>query len=744
MTAGLFHRSEQVAQSVSPCVHVTGEAHDTSPWSRGIRGRLTAAAAAVALALAALTTTTAAATPSGTSSGSSPAGAPPSGAHRPSDRTVGTADAQATAETRSLFSYLRDRRGEGILFGHQQTTEFGVTFEEADGVKSDVLAGVGDHPAVFGWDMSDEGFGSSPGTPEEKFATYAELIRDAHRIGGINTVSAHMNNFVTGGNYGDTDGDVVERILPGGDHNDEFNAYLDRVARLAHAITDDEGDPIPVIFRPFHENSGSWFWWGAAHASPSQYVELWRYTVEYLRDTKDVHNFLYAYAPGGGYGGTDEVYLRTYPGDTYVDVLGYDNYDGTDGSRQWLDGMVADLGMIARIAEERGKVSAFTEFGESGALRPAGQNGNLHWYTRVLDAVSADPDASRTAYMMTWTNFGTDQFFVPHPAHDGLAEHQLMPDFRGFEADPDSVFSSDLNLRDVFDRRVRAERHDAGARPDPVRLRPRDAGHGRSVRGGPRRRSLRRAVRRRQPVAPAALLRLRTPEPPAPPRKPGASLFPEPGAGVLALWRRPLLRPATAAAVIRNLGNTAASTASPLFACRTLGLTPGTVGVLFTPVGLDGAGGSWAADRLLVRFGLGRTPSAACPSGAVWTAAPPALWLPALPTLLMVGASASEGVPVWNATVTILRQSVTRPELPGGGPASRAGPVVQFLLRPITWAIATPTARMPAERASRTPVEPRRSEESDAFCRSASRRLTGETPLASIAAGSSTRATSSA
>ncbi|MFD5291446.1 glycosyl hydrolase [Streptomyces rochei] len=368
-------------------------------------------------------------------------------------------DSRATAETRSLFSYLRDGRGKGILFGHQQTTEFGVTFDKADGVASDVRAGVGDYPAVFGWDMSDQGYGSSPGTPDEKFTTFVELIKDAHRTGAINTISAHMNNFVTGGNYGDTTGNVVQRILPGGDHNAEFTAYLDRVARLAHAIRDDEGNPIPVVFRPFHENSGSWFWWGAAHASPSQYIELWRYTVEYLRDTKHVHNFLYAYSPGGGYGGKDDVYLRTYPGDNYVDILGYDNYDGTDGSQQWRNAVVTDLGMLARIAQERGKVSAFTEFGESGALKPNGQNGNLKWYTQLLDALAADPDAARTSYMMTWTNFGTDQFFVPYPALGPLPEHELLPDFQQFAADEDSLFSSDLDRRDVFNRRVRTERH---------------------------------------------------------------------------------------------------------------------------------------------------------------------------------------------------------------------------------------------------------------------------------------------
>ncbi|MEU9040596.1 MULTISPECIES: MFS transporter [unclassified Kitasatospora] len=161
------------------------------------------------------------------------------------------------------------------------------------------------------------------------------------------------------------------------------------------------------------------------------------------------------------------------------------------------------------------------------------------------------------------------------------------------------------------------------------------------------------------------LMSLRTPEPPAPPRQPGASMFAEMKEGVAALWQHPLLRPATVAAVLRNLGNAAASTVSLLFAYRTLGLPPGTVGVLFTLVGLGGVGGAWMADRLLARFGLGTTLAAACASGAVWAAAPLALWLPAVPTLVVVGAAASVWVPVWNATITTLRQSVIRPDLLG-------------------------------------------------------------------------------
>ncbi|WP_051772480.1 glycosyl hydrolase [Saccharothrix sp. NRRL B-16314] len=379
--------------------------------------------------------------------------------------TVRISDPDATPETRSLYSYLREQQGKGVLFGHQQTTEFGVTWDEVtetDGLKSDVKAGVGDHPALFGWDTGHLGHGSSPGdpAPEENFRATVKLIETAHNeIGGVHTLASHMDNFVTGGSFYDTNGDVVTRILPGGDHNAQFNAYLDRVARLAHEVDDANGNPIPMIYRPFHENSGSWFWWGAAHASPAKYVELFRYTVEYLRDVKDVHNFLYAYSPGGGYGGVDDVYMRTYPGDNYIDVFGIDSYDGSNGSQQWLDGIVADLGMIARIAAEKGKVSAFTEYGISGALKPNGQNGNLNWFTTMFDAIKADPWASRSAFMLTWVNFGTEQFFLPYPATATEPEHELLPDLKRLHADPFAVFSQALDLGNVYGRKVRAEAH---------------------------------------------------------------------------------------------------------------------------------------------------------------------------------------------------------------------------------------------------------------------------------------------
>ena len=49
----------------------------------------------------------------------------------------------------------------------------------------------------------------------------------------------------------------MNQILPGGKYNEIFNAYLDMIADFAGRV---DG---PVMFRPFHEATGSWFWWGA-------------------------------------------------------------------------------------------------------------------------------------------------------------------------------------------------------------------------------------------------------------------------------------------------------------------------------------------------------------------------------------------------------------------------------------------------------------------------------------------------
>jgi mannan endo-1,4-beta-mannosidase len=72
--------------------------------------------------------------------------------------------------------------------------------------------------------------------------------------------------------------------------------------------------------------TGGWFWWGVPHTRDDEFARLWRFTVQYLRDVKGLHHLLYAYAPNASGPTGVDTYLAGYPGDEWVDVLGYDRY----------------------------------------------------------------------------------------------------------------------------------------------------------------------------------------------------------------------------------------------------------------------------------------------------------------------------------------------------------------------------------------------------------------------------------
>ena len=129
------------------------------------------------------------------------------------------------------------------MFGHQHDTTEGATITSHDGTQSDVKNAVGDFPAVYGWDtLSLEGKekpGKWEGTEQENRDALVEVMKKAYERQGVLNLSSHMPNFVTGGSFYDTSGDVVSHILPGGDKNEEFNQYLDMIADFAHHLKDD-------------------------------------------------------------------------------------------------------------------------------------------------------------------------------------------------------------------------------------------------------------------------------------------------------------------------------------------------------------------------------------------------------------------------------------------------------------------------------------------------------------------------
>jgi len=231
-------------------------------------------------------------------------------------------DPLATPQATALYRNLHRVAREGILFGHQDTLAYGVGWKATESTfDSDVHRVCGKFPAVFGWDIGHIGDAANiDGVPFESMKLW---IAKGYARGGIHTISWHAR--VPGSRESSwTRKEVVKRLLPEGDLHDIYRAELDRVAAFFVDLKGPNGEPVPIIFRPFHEHTGDWFWWGAKWCTPDEYKRLWHFTADYLRKTKNLHHLLLCYSPDRFK--DRSAYLERYPGDDYVDILGHDNY----------------------------------------------------------------------------------------------------------------------------------------------------------------------------------------------------------------------------------------------------------------------------------------------------------------------------------------------------------------------------------------------------------------------------------
>jgi len=335
-------------------------------------------------------------------------------------------DTLLTDETRALWLNLKKIQGKGILFGHQDATTSGVDWNSPDS-RSDVREVTGTNPALYGWEIS--GIGNANNIDSIPFTLLQKRIAEAFSRQGVNTVTWHLNNPVTGGTAWDTQA-AVRDILPDSSLHAYYKSQLKLAGDFFRQLRSGEGTPVPVIFRPFHENNGNWFWWGKGHCTSDEYIRLWRFTVSYLRDSLQVHNLLYVYSTD--IFETPEQYLERYPGDAWVDIMGCENYwDFQSGAT--ISNGIAQLRMIVNLAMSRKKLAALTECGFDGI--PV-----RNWWTQyLLTPIKNDSVARNISYLMVWRNANRKHYYVP------FRDQKSAPDFILFEQDTFTIFEKDLN-----------------------------------------------------------------------------------------------------------------------------------------------------------------------------------------------------------------------------------------------------------------------------------------------------------
>lgn len=352
------------------------------------------------------------------------------------------ADSGRTQRTENLLANMKAQSDSaGYMFGHHDDTVYGIGWV-GDSARSDVNSICGDYPALLSFDLGHLELGDSvnlDGVPFERMRQ--EIIGHFNR-GGMITLSWHLDNPLTGesawvkpDSLTDQQKQTVSSVLEGGAGHEKFLGWLDRVADFLNSLETPYGAKVPVLFRPWHEHTGSWFWWGQNLCTAEQYQALWQLTYNRLRE-KEVTNVLFAYSPGTESGGDEAKYMERYPGDDIIDLLGVDCYcsgeeNDTVAYAAYAERLDTMLGMVCSLAKRHGKVAALTETGYEGLKYDA-------WWTTVLQPVL---DKHPISYVLVWRNAHDKptHFFSPYPGQ------RSVPDFVKFYNAKKTLFLHDVN-----------------------------------------------------------------------------------------------------------------------------------------------------------------------------------------------------------------------------------------------------------------------------------------------------------
>ena len=226
----------------------------------------------------------------------------------------------ATDNAKKLFSWLCDIYGKYTLSG--QVCDGGIGGQEIQAI----YQLTGKYPAILGLDMMDH-------TPSRlAIGGRGTAVNQAiawHNEGGIVTFCWHWsaakqyiksgkdangNPRWWGGFYTDNVTFDIEAVMNGSDP--EGKAALDKdIEGIAQQLLKLQDAGVPVLWRPLHEASGGWFWWGAKGAEPCK--QLWIHLYDQLTNVYGCNNLIWVW------NGQDKAW---YPGDEYVDVIGEDIY----------------------------------------------------------------------------------------------------------------------------------------------------------------------------------------------------------------------------------------------------------------------------------------------------------------------------------------------------------------------------------------------------------------------------------
>lgn len=360
-------------------------------------------------------------------------------AQSPEKKHQSLSDKNATPETENLYQNLILLQEKGFLFGHQDDLAYGVKWRYEEG-RSDIKDVTGDYPALYGWDLGGIEHQKSNNIDGVPFKKMKNWIKEIYDRGGVSTISWHMDNPLTMKNSWDTTSGSLRSILPNGEKHQLYLSWLDEAAQFLGNLKGSDGKKIPILYRPFHELTGNWFWWCKNNATPEEFKEIWRFTIHYLRETKKLNNLIIVYNTADFK--SKEEFLEYYPGDDVVDVLSFDKYQYTNPitDSSFITEVQNQLKIMNEVAVEHQKPMAIAETGYE-------QIPYENWWTKTLTEAIGN---YKISFVLLWRNHGWQEqekkmhYYAPYKGQ--LSEK----DFIEFYNSPKTFFQKDITQENIY------------------------------------------------------------------------------------------------------------------------------------------------------------------------------------------------------------------------------------------------------------------------------------------------------
>ena len=252
----------------------------------------------------------------------------------------------ADVNAQKVYDYICDSFGTYMLSCQQESTWMTSPDYEMEIIEE----ATGKLPAMRGLDFMNDDFDG-----------VVERSKEWYERGGLVTICWHTG--INGNGYTESLGDEpdFEKLLTPG--TDEYNAMIANWDKAANALAELRDAGIPVLWRPFHEFDGGWFWWGKGGSE--NFIKLWQMMYDRYTNEFSLTNLIWVL----GYSG--EVKSGWYPGDEYCDIIGSDTYNNSTNKLAWL--RLESMGT--------GKPMAFHECGNVPAVKQFESDGDLwSWF----------------------------------------------------------------------------------------------------------------------------------------------------------------------------------------------------------------------------------------------------------------------------------------------------------------------------------------------------------------------------